>query len=104
LAVCFAIMIQSQAFSQSGEMANIKSGEFTPLYGTGEPVVIEEFKMDVYPVTNKEFQEFLQKNPRGRRSEVKKLFADEGYLISWKNDLDYGSDALANAPVTNVSW
>ena len=104
LAVCFAIMIQSQAFSQSGDMANIKGGEFTPLYGTGEAVVIEDFKMDIYPVTNREFQQFLQKNPRWRRSEVKKLFAEESYLISWKSDLDYGSEKLANAPVTNVSW
>ena len=104
LAVCFAILIQSQAFSQSGDMANIKGGEFTPLYGTGEAVVIEDFKMDIYPVTNREFQQFLQKNPRWRRSEVKKLFAEESYLISWKSDLDYGSEKLANAPVTNVSW
>lgn len=104
LAICFALMFQGQAFGQSGEMANIEGGEFIPLYGTSEPVRIEDFKMDVYPVTNKEFQQFLEKNPRWRRSEVKKLFADEAYLVSWKSDLDYGNANPDNAPVTNISW
>ncbi len=104
LAVCFAILIQGQVYSQSESMVSIKGGEFIPLYGTKEPVKVGDFQMDVYPVTNREFAEFVKKNPRWKRSQVKKLFADESYLQHWKDDVTPGEDQLLNSPVTNVSW
>ncbi|WP_265162430.1 formylglycine-generating enzyme family protein [Salinimicrobium tongyeongense] len=104
LAVCIAIMIQGQAYSQSGAMVEVRGGEFIPLYGTKTEVPVGNFLMDVYPVTNAEFLEFVEQNPRWRKSQVKQLFADENYLRSWKNDLSLGSDNLPNSPVTNVSW
>ena len=104
LAICIAIMIQSQGFSQSGSMVEVRGGEFVPLYGTKTEVPVGDFLMDVYPVTNAEFLEFVEQNPRWRKSEVKQLFADENYLRSWKNDLTFGSENLPNSPVTNVSW
>lgn len=104
LAVCIAIMIQGQAYSQSGAMVEVRGGEFIPLYGTKTEVPVGDFLMDVYPVTNAEFLEFVEQNPRWRKSQVKQLFADENYLRSWKNDLSLGSDNLPNSPVTNVSW
>lgn len=104
LGLCIAmLMIQGGAFSQSEPMAEIKGGEFIPLYGTDEPVKVEAFYMDVYPVTNEEFQEFVRENPRWRKSQVKRLFADGNYLNSWRGDLDFGK-SLPNSPVTNVSW
>ncbi len=104
LAICIATMIQSQAYSQSGSMVEVRGGEFLPLYGTKTEVPVEDFKMDVYPVTNAEFLKFVEDNPRWRKSRVKKLFADENYLRSWKSDLSLGGDMLPNSPVTNVSW
>jgi formylglycine-generating enzyme required for sulfatase activity len=97
-------MIQGHAYSQSGSMVEIRGGEFIPLYGTKTEVPVGDFLMDVYPVTNAEFLEFVEQNPRWRKSQVKQLFADENYLRSWKNDLSLGSDNLPNSPVTNVSW
>jgi formylglycine-generating enzyme required for sulfatase activity len=97
-------MIQGQAYSQSGAMVEVRGGEFIPLYGTKTEVPVGDFLMDVYPVTNAEFLEFVEQNPRWRKSQVKQLFADENYLRSWKNDLSLGSDNLPNSPVTNVSW
>ncbi|MCX2836767.1 formylglycine-generating enzyme family protein [Salinimicrobium sp. MT39] len=104
LAICIAIMIQGHAYSQSGSMVEIRGGEFIPLYGTKTEVPVGDFLMDVYPVTNAEFLEFVEQNPRWRKSQVKQLFADENYLRSWKNDLAFGSEDLPNSPVTNVSW
>ena len=98
------LIIGSQAYCQSGTMVNIQGGEFLPLYGTQTPVKVEDFRMDVYPVTNKDFQEFLKSNPQWQRSKVKKLFADESYLNLWKDDLNYGEGQKGNSPVTNVSW
>ncbi len=104
LAICFAVMIQSQAFGQSGSMVKIEGGEFIPLYGTDSAVQIDDFYMDVYPVTNAEFLEFLKKNPKWKRSQVKKLFADESYLKDWIDDETLAPGDLPNSPVTNVSW
>lgn len=104
LAVCLTLVIQSQAYCQSGSMVEIRGGGFIPLYGTMTEVPVEDFKIDVYPVTNRQFLEFVKQNPRWRRSQVKKLFADENYLRDWKSDLSLGEQQLPDSPVTNVSW
>lgn len=104
LVVCFAVLMQSQAYCQSDSMVQIKGGEFVPLYGTKTEIPVSDFRMDVYPVTNAEFLEFVKKRPEWKRSKVKKLFADENYLKGWKNDEALGEKMLPNAPVTNVSW
>lgn len=52
LAICITILIQSTAYSQSGSMVEVKGGEFIPLYGTKTEIPVEDFLMDVYPVTN----------------------------------------------------
>ena len=97
-------MIQDQAFSQSESMAKIEGGEFVPLYGTKEGVKVNDFLMDVYPVTNEEFAAFVKEKTRWRRSEVKQLFADDSYLKTWKDDLNPGEGQLPDSPVTGVSW
>lgn len=104
LVVYFAVLMQSQAYCQSGSMVKIKGGEFVPLYGTKTEIPVGNFKMDVYPVTNAEFLEFVKKRPEWKRSKVKKLFADENYLKGWKNDETPGENMLPDSPVTNVSW
>ena len=104
LVIGILLIIQGQAYCQSAAMVNIKGGEFIPLYGTKEAVKVNDFKMDVYPVTNKEFQEFLQSNPQWKRSKVKKLFADESYLINWKDDENFSTAQQPDSPVTNISW
>lgn len=99
-----AMMFHAGIFSQAVPMVPIKGGEFVPLYGTKTEVKVDDFKMDVYPVTNKNFQEFLKSNPQWQRSKVKKLFADESYLNLWIDDLNYGEAQKANSPVTGISW
>jgi formylglycine-generating enzyme required for sulfatase activity len=60
--------------------------------------------LDALPVTNEDFLQFVRANPRWQRSSVKRLFADESYLKNWAGDLELGTNAPADAPVTFVSW
>lgn len=86
-------------------MKYIKGGEFTPLYGKkNEKIKVNDFKMDVYPVTNQEFLNFVKLNKKWQKSQVKKIFADDNYLNGWKNDTAINTNAKSNSPITNVSW
>jgi formylglycine-generating enzyme required for sulfatase activity len=88
-------------------MSLIPAGPYRPLFrAENDPkeIPVKAFFLDVSPVTNSDFLEFVRNNPRWRRSEVKRIFADENYLKAWASDLDSGTNALTNAPVTWVSW
>ena len=101
---CLLLLWGSNAISQS-EMVSIKGGTYIPLYGRDSLMVsIMDFKIDVFPVTNKEFLEFVKKNPTWKRSIVIKLFADGNYLSNWKSDLVLNDNQKPNAPATNISW
>jgi formylglycine-generating enzyme required for sulfatase activity len=68
-------------------MVKIKGGEYIPLYGRDSmKVSINDFSMDVYPVTNKEFLEYVKKYPKWQKSKAIKLFVDDSYLRDWKSD------------------
>lgn len=98
------LILQPYVNAQHFSMAEIEGGDFVPLYGTGEEVKVEGFIMDVHPVTNAHYLQFVKENPTWRRSKVVRLFADENYLSLWKGDLELGEELLPEAPVTNVSW
>ena len=88
-------------------MVRVPAGIYRPLFRSPtEPkeVAIKAFWLDSFPVTNAGFLEFVRAHPRWRRSQVKRLFADEDYLKTWAGDLEPGSAVLSNAPVTHVSW
>jgi len=86
-------------------MVRIEGGPVRLLYGAEKEVEIDSFLLDANPVTNEEFLAFVRENPQWRRSRVVALFADEGYLAHWKDDLDPGLDTLGRRkPVTRVSW
>ena len=86
-------------------MVPIKGGEYIPLYGRDSlKVKIDDFLMDVYPVTNKEYIDFIKKYPKWKKSKVIKLFADESYLRAWKSDTILNENQKENSPITQVSW
>jgi len=88
-------------------MAVIPAGMYRPLFrAEADPkeIPLKTFCLDVLPVTNAGFLEFVRANPRWRRSQAKRIFADESYLKSWAGDLDPGTNSPANAPVTDISW
>jgi len=88
-------------------MARVPSGRYAPLFRNEKDpkeITVRAFLLDVAPVTNADYLQFVEANPKWRRSKVKRLFADENYLESWANDLDFGAANRSNAPVVQVSW
>jgi formylglycine-generating enzyme len=88
-------------------MVLIPAGTHEPiLRGRNEPerVEVPAFRLDVRPVTNGEFLEFVRANPKWRRSRVSPLFAEGPYLAHWAGDLELGPGAPEEAPVVRVSW
>ena len=88
-------------------MALVPAGEFKPLFRAANDaatVPVAAFFLDIHPVTNAEFLEFVRENSKWRRSQAKRLFADVDYLKLWAGDLELGPGADPRAPVTFVSW
>ena len=96
----------SISFSQgTANMTTIGTGTYIPLYGTDDkqPVKVNSFLLDIYPVTNQQYLAFVKENTNYRKSKIKGLFANKTYLSEWTGDLNFGA-LNANAPVTNISW
>lgn len=105
LTICGLLLLNSSLASCQSKMVSIKGGEYIPLYGRDSmKVAIDDFMMDVYPVTNEEYLKFVIENPKWRKSKVISLFADNRYLNSWKNDTELGENQQLKSPVTNISW
>lgn len=108
-AAALFIFLASARASEPPGMARIPQGRHDPFIRSGskdqaqKPVEVEAFYLDSLPVTNREYLNFLQAEPKWRKSRVSRLFADELYLKQWVSDLSFG-EQLPNAPVVNVSW
>lgn len=90
---------------QPTEVKKIAGGYFVPLYGSNDKeVYIDDFLLDVFPVTQQQFLEFVTTHPKWRKSKVLRLFADQNYLSSWASDSSFGELIEPQWPVTNVSW
>lgn len=88
------------------EMVELPAGYYLPMFpGKDDPkkVAVASFRLDVHAVTNAQFMAFVKKNPRWRRSQVRRLFADGNYLRHWLGDFAHGAEH-GDRPVTNVSW
>lgn len=103
-----ALAAAAQAASEQRASSLVPAGVYRQLFRSPtEPktVAVQAFRLDVCPVTNADFLEFVRANPQWRRSRVKRLFADEGYLQHWSGDLELGSDPeVGRQPVVFVSW
>ncbi|SHJ10828.1 formylglycine-generating enzyme family protein [Pseudozobellia thermophila] len=100
LACSLALRVHAQK-----DMVPIEGGTYIPLYGVDSTAVtIQDFLMDVYPVTNADYLQFVKKFPEWQKSRVKRLFADGNYLVGWEKDDAFGDGIAPDAPVTNVSW
>lgn len=92
-------------FEVATKMAYVKGGSYIPLYGRDSQLVtISDFYMDVYPVTQSEYVNFVKANQNWRKSKVKKLFSDNNYLYNWSNDTVAPSEWSDKNVVTNISW
>ncbi len=105
-ALCAGVAVHAAGNVPPG-MVVVSNGLYLPLFRGAtdlKEVPVKSFCLDVLPVLNSEFLDFVRANPRWQRSQVKHLFADESYLKNWAGDLELGTNAPANVPVTRVSW
>ena len=96
------------------DMASLPAGPYrpflqvtTPGAGGGELGRVRRvgaFRLGVEPVTNAEFLAFVIAHPQWRKSQIKTVFADAGYLRRWPSDLALDGEAARDEPVTDVSW
>ncbi len=101
----FLILLNSINSNCQSKIVKIKGGEYIPLYGRDSLMVsIDNFWIDVYPVTNKEYLDYVIKNPKWQRSKAIKLFVDASYLRDWQNDTLLNTNQKMNSPITNISW
>ncbi len=109
---CLAALAVSSAVAvigagDVGGMRLIPAGVYVPLLRTEKDaarVEVPAFLLDERPVTNAEYLAFVTANPKWRRSQVSRLFADASYLQHWVGDLEPGPAAPPGAPVVRVSW
>jgi formylglycine-generating enzyme required for sulfatase activity len=88
-------------------MVRIPAGVYRPFFRSAsdaKEVSVKSFALDALPVTTGDFLEFVRTHPQWQRSRVKHLFADDSYLKVWAGDLEPGTNAPLNTPVTFVSW
>ncbi|MCG6158629.1 formylglycine-generating enzyme family protein [Leptospira bandrabouensis] len=102
LFICFFL-----SFSLSAEMVKIPAGNWRPFlketnFKLGETIKVKSFYLDEYPVTQKDYFEFIEANLQWKKGKVSSLFADGGYLGDWKGKSP--DSRTANSPVTYVSW
>lgn len=97
------VVICIPAFAQHADMMLVKGGHYVPHYDEeGVGVEIQDFYMDITPVTHEQYLKFVNAHPQWKRSQVPRLFADEHYLRGWG---DSGPDqSILKSPVNNVSW
>ncbi|MBS2039884.1 formylglycine-generating enzyme family protein [bacterium] len=110
--VLMLLALLQLAWGEPAPMVHIPAGLYRAPYNLApasganrkpSPVRVAGFWLDRYPVTNQKFLQFVRTHPEWRRSRVKRLFADRGYLSYWKGDLSYPPE-LAHSPVVQVSW
>lgn len=107
LAAPFASFGQVQKDVRDKDMVFVKGGTYTPIYSIDTSVAVTDaFKIDIYPVTNAEYYNFLEKHPEWKPEKVKPIFAETGYLRHWPEQVNSIEDLekIANQPVVNVSW
>lgn len=86
------------------QMAELPGGEVRPLYlSKDSPLTrVAPFRLDVTPVTNRQFADFVAGHPRWRKGQAAALFVEAGYLQHWPSN---GPDeSQLEQPVTRVSW
>ncbi|WP_431135169.1 formylglycine-generating enzyme family protein [Psychroserpens mesophilus] len=99
------LVFQTMLYAQSEDMVFIKGSRYLPLYGRDSTVVeVKDFEMDIYPVTNAEFVDFVKRYPKWEKSKALKLFTDKSYLTNWKSDQELKASEDPNSPVTYISW
>ena len=86
-------------------MVLIQGGEYRPLYMSKDSPIqtVNDFYLDQYLVTNADFKQFIKENPIWAKGNVPKVFIEGQYLQHWSASDQY-PEAIAQSPVTSISW
>lgn len=96
------LFLGSALFSASeGILINVPAGRYKPFLDGEEQQTVHAFQLQKYPVTNREFLQFVRQNPEWSMDRKPDLFSDENYLRHWRVN---GQNARNSRPVTNVSY
>ncbi len=110
--VAMATVATQTSFAQS-EMRSVAAGvqrSFVPerlapgMAPVFPEIQVDGFKLDQFPVTNRQFLEFVVGNPKWQRGQVPRLFAESVYLRHWATEARLGKEAPPDGPVVHVSW
>jgi formylglycine-generating enzyme len=95
----------SHMCSNASDEVFVPAGRYQPFFKRADsrPVRVAAMCVSAAPVTHVQYLEFVRAHPEWRKSQVDKLFAEDQYLASWRDDLEPPAEAL-DAPVTSVSW
>lgn len=101
----------AMAAQETKGMELIPAGTFAPFFirksdkdVTSQPMHIDAFWLDAYPVTNQQYKTFVVSHPEWGKSGIKEVFTDPHYLAHWSSDRTWSSPHRGDQPVTNVSW
>jgi formylglycine-generating enzyme required for sulfatase activity len=100
------ICIEEGISFPDAELIRIPSGSYTPFFvGKNQtPIKIKNFKVMRFPVTNKQFADFLKSHPEWKKKSASSLYTNEVYLKQF-SDIGRVIDLEEeNSPVTYVSW
>jgi len=104
IVIVLLVLITALSYGQEANMTSIEGGDYLPLYGdVKNETHVGTFQLDIYPVTNHEFLDFVRDQEEWQKDKPIKLYTDEAYLNHWASPLDLGQ-ARPDAAVTNVSW
>ncbi len=96
-----------------GGQARITGGSFEPLFSDSKEsnvISVSDYFLDIRPVTNAEFYEFICQIPQWQKDRTPSVFVDSGYLSHWSRTEENECGTLAPSakqqtqPVTNISW
>jgi len=93
--------------SPAESYASVPGGEFRSVLPEGVEGAaprVQPFALQRVPVTNGDYLDFVRTHPEWQRGRVAATMADSRYLQHWSRPLELGPQALADQPVTHVSW
>jgi formylglycine-generating enzyme required for sulfatase activity len=93
--------------ANAGDYVSLPGGSFASVIAndaSGRLASVEAFEMRVTPVTQEEFERFVERQPQWRRDRIASVLADAGYLSDWASPTQGPVGENPHRPVTHVSW
>lgn len=98
-------------YSSENKLIKVPTGTYLPLFSDdpstknskNEEKKIQFFKIQKFPVSNKDFWSFVQKETRWQPTKINPIFSSSSYLKHWNSDGSF-LPKISQSPVVYVSW